>query len=55
MGIKEFIKSNCFFTHKWSKWEQYEQPYKRQHELTFDYRQKRKCIKCGKVQDELIY
>ncbi len=55
----------CFF-HKWSKWEQYEEhgteilgrlaPKSVQgREIYYsNLRQRRKCIKCGKVQNELV-
>ena len=49
----------CF--HKWGKWEQYEieVPERRLTQrwvlsAAIEYRQKRKCLKCGKVRDELI-
>ncbi len=52
--------------HKWDKWKEYKQPYsfipgvlslgyvqgKEFHSI--EYRQKRICLKCGKVQDILI-
>jgi hypothetical protein len=52
--------------HKWDKWEEYEQPYSYtpgilsprfiQGEIlhSIEFRQKRICTKCGKVQDILI-
>ncbi len=54
----------CF--HKWDKWKEYKQPYTLTPNPGFfgyvenkvlygiDYRQKRSCLKCGKVQDILI-
>ncbi len=54
---------NCFFMHDWEKWEQYEE--KGLEVLTQGsaagksfscvyIRQKRKCKRCAKVQDELV-
>lgn len=72
-GIKEFvrmavefgykkaeenhIKGNCFFGHKWGKWEQYEEDkynakYGIQHT---EFRQRRYCLRCGKLESEKIY
>lgn len=56
----------CIF-HKWSKWEKYDRPYrytpgiiapKEVRGKVFDaieHRQRKKCKKCGKVKDILIY
>lgn len=50
----------CF--HKWGKWEQYEQTYYVVHRRLPDkpygekeMRQRRKCLKCNKMQDEKVY
>ncbi len=51
--------------HKWEKWEQYEEKYQcvshrmgviidPTPRLGIEYRQKRICKKCGKMQDKLI-
>jgi len=54
----------CF--HKWDKWKEYQEPYSfypgilapasiqgiRLHSI--EYRQKRVCLKCGKIQDKLV-
>lgn len=48
--------------HKWSKWEQYRWEGKRQANFTSlemllpcsENRQRRRCLKCNKVEDELI-
>lgn len=56
----------CFVFHEWSKWEQYDHQYsfylgriapkevqgKVLHNV--DLRQRRVCLKCGKMQDELV-
>jgi len=55
-----------FCWHKWSKWQEYERPFKwmpgsekppavqgKWFDIV-DHRQKRSCEKCGKIQDELI-
>ena len=56
----------CLF-HKWTKWEQYKVNMKETpgllspkeiHGMVFDVveeRQRRKCLKCGKVEDELVF
>ena len=57
----------CVLFHKWSKWEQYEDSYTKipigiiypkeirgQAFQATDKRQKRTCLKCGKVQDVLV-
>lgn len=45
--------------HKWTKWEQYKQhtwyTIKDKQYADFDLRQRRKCKKCGKMQDKYIY
>lgn len=50
------VSGSCFWGHKWTKWEQYAQPMidrsNGQHYI--DYRQRRTCIRCGKMQDELV-
>ncbi len=50
-----------FCWHKWSKWEQYAEAgvktYRKFPKERIPYsetRQKRRCMKCGKVQDEYI-
>lgn len=53
---------SCFIFHQWSKWEQYEQTYSYydfKTGKTFDrylseHRQKRTCLICGKMQDQLV-
>ncbi len=46
---------SCFWGHKWSQWEQYEQPFKTKHIAeVYEVRQKKHCLRCNKVQDELI-
>jgi hypothetical protein len=48
----------CF--HKWGKWEQYREEYTFTNKVTLqqaqatELRQKRYCLKCNKMQDELI-
>jgi hypothetical protein len=56
----------CIFFHKWGKWQQYEETGtmipgmltpKENRGKTFNYsdsRQKRTCVECGRVQDELV-
>jgi hypothetical protein len=48
----------CFFGHKWTKWEQYnEKRFSVINDKTYGYalpRQKRHCEKCGYVQDKTI-
>jgi hypothetical protein len=57
----------CLFFHKWSKWEQYTDDghmllsgilvnkESRGKVLSYSHkRQKRACVECGKVQDELV-
>jgi len=57
---EKHIKGNCFWGHKWGKWEQYEQPmmnvnYRTNKEINyFEKRQKRICLRCGKIQDNII-
>lgn len=46
--------------HKWSKWERFEQPMvfisrnKSEEHNYIEIRQRRKCIKCGRIQEEKI-
>lgn len=52
-------KGHCWFFHTWSKWEKTQRPFKRYmpdkkwHE-SFEFRQVRFCLDCGKNEDELI-
>jgi hypothetical protein len=44
---------SCFWGHKWTKWEQYMQPminvaYNQRYR---EYRQRKTCVKCGKIVD----
>lgn len=50
------VSGSCFWRHKWAKWEQYTQPMisRRDGQHYIDYRQRRICIRCGKMQDELV-
>lgn len=53
----------CFFSHKWSKWEQYQAEMVRTYSYRLDIngdpvqifltqtREKRTCARCGKVED----
>jgi len=51
---------SCFFGHNWDKWEQYDWHGKtklisqKEWDEVTEYRQKRKCKNCGKVQDEFL-
>jgi hypothetical protein len=47
---------SCFWKHKWGKWKQYSQTMisRDNGQRYYDYRQQRQCLRCGKVQDELI-
>ena len=61
--MKKEKKETCFLFHDWGKWEQYEEKgimlvslyidQKKEYKYT-DQRQKRKCKRCGTVQDRLI-
>lgn len=48
----------CFWFHQWSKWEAYKQPIQmvRRSALadSFEWRQKRQCLRCGRLQDEWV-
>ena len=48
------ISGNCFFRHKWTKWKEYTENVVIKGKDSFDYRQKRTCLRCGKVQNKLI-
>jgi hypothetical protein len=49
-------EGSCFWGHKWSKWEQYKQQMIRGDGSLryYDNRQKRVCLRCNKMQDEII-
>jgi len=47
-------KGSCFWRHKWTKWEQYTQPIMTKFGEGIKNRQKRYCLKCNKMEDELI-
>lgn len=59
LNISATVNGNCFWGHKWTKWELYEQPmiaYFNDGHLQ-DYiecRQRRTCIRCGYTQNKLI-
>lgn len=50
------VSGSCFWGHKWTKWEQYTQQMiarsNGQHHI--NYRQRRTCIRCRKMQDEMV-
>jgi hypothetical protein len=50
------VSGSCFLGHKWTKWQQYKQPLidKSTLQYTYENRQNRFCLKCGKMQDEYI-
>jgi hypothetical protein len=51
------LAGNCFWGHKWGKWEQYsEDKFNVKYGVNFtEIRQKRTCLRCGKVESEVIY
>ena len=48
------VSGGCFWRHKWSKWTQYKQELISKYGQTFEIRQKRYCVRCGKMQDEFV-
>ena len=50
------VSGNCFWRHKWTKWQQYRQPLidRRTGKSTYENRQRRLCLRCGKMQDEWV-
>lgn len=50
------VSGSCFWKHKWMRWEQYTQPMiaRSNGQRCIEYRQRRICIRCGKMQDELV-
>lgn len=58
------FKNSCFFSHKWGKWQYYEQDicvapgFLKQLEQPIkgiEKRQRRQCDRCGKYQEEIIW
>lgn len=59
-------RMSCFWSHKWGKWEAYQEPMystlivrgpcagQKIDNRLGDFRQKRVCERCGKTQDELV-
>jgi len=49
---------SCWWNHQWSAWEPYTQKMMRtlngQNYQSFDYRQRRICLRCGFMQDRVI-
>ena len=48
-------EGNCFFGHKWTKWELFEQPIKTKHGAGVQVRQRRSCLKCGIIEEKVIH
>lgn len=56
------VKSvNCWWGHKWTKWHEYKRNFivmpttVSKEYTTFEKRQRRTCLKCGKIEEEVIY
>jgi len=50
------VSGSCFWGHKWSKWTQYKQEliYNKTGRITYEIRQRKTCLRCGKMQDEWV-
>ena len=52
----EITTGSCFWKHRWSKWMQYEQQMFTATGFNYvEHMQRRVCLKCGKVREEIIY
>ena len=48
------VSGSCFWGHKWTKWVQYTQQIRTKFGDGNEIRQKRYCVRCGKMQDEWV-
>jgi len=51
---KQNVSGSCFWGHKWTRWQQYTQQIKTRLGEGIETRQKRYCLKCGKMQNEMV-